>query len=73
MPGYQIEQQTKKPRPVVVEATPVSATPTIPFTITSGDGDETYVSEHARNSSAPKVTVTTAAAAAAAAFRVENL
>ncbi|KAJ3685718.1 hypothetical protein LUZ61_014882 [Rhynchospora tenuis] len=71
MPGYQIEQKAKKHRPVtpvVVEATPVSAAPTIPFTITSGDGDESYVSDHARNTSAPKVTVTSAAA-----FRVENL
>jgi hypothetical protein len=68
MPGHQIEQQTKKLRPVVVEATPVSAAPTVPFTITSGDADKSYVSEHARNSSAPKVTVTSAAA-----FRVENM
>ncbi|KAJ4804617.1 AT-hook motif nuclear-localized protein 1 [Rhynchospora pubera] len=71
MPGYQIEQKAKKHRPVtpvVVEATPVSAAPTIPFTITSGDADESYVSDHARNSNAPKVTVTSAAA-----FRVENL
>ncbi|KAF3336123.1 AT-hook motif nuclear-localized protein 1 [Carex littledalei] len=70
MPGLQIEQKTKKPRAVVVEATPVSAAPTIPFTITSGDADESYVSEHGRNSSAPKVTITSSASAA---FRVENM
>ncbi|KAJ3693983.1 hypothetical protein LUZ60_009463 [Juncus effusus] len=67
MPGYQIDQnppKPKKPRVVLMETSPVPSSPTIPFTITSGEADESY-----SKAKAPKVVSVTAAQP----FRIDNL